>query len=203
MKILGRGAEAVLVLEERGKERVVRKDRVRKGYRIAQLDFLLRKRRTKAEASLMSWAARAGVNAPRVWDTGEDFITMEYIEGESVKESFESMSEKKREEICRKIGEAVGKLHSAGIMHGDLTTSNMIVRGQHLYLLDFGLGKRTTRTEDFATDLLLLMESLKAAHFRFLDSAWRNIIKAYKHNYTNSTTVLKRVEKIALRRRYK
>ena len=151
----------------------------------------------------MSGATRAGVNVPKVWDTGEDFIIMECIEGESVKKAFGRMNKKERKETCRKIGEAVGKLHSAGIMHGDLTTSNMILRKGALYLIDFGLGKRTRRIEDFATDLLLLRESLKAAHFSFLKESWKNIIKAYKHNYTNSTTVLKRMEQIDSRRRYK
>ena len=31
-------------------------------------------------------------------------------------------------ELMRKIGEVVGRLHSVGVIHGDLTTSNMILR---------------------------------------------------------------------------
>lgn len=33
-----------------------------------------------------------------------------------------------RQQVCAAMGEAVARLHDAGIVHGDLTTSNMIVR---------------------------------------------------------------------------
>jgi tRNA A-37 threonylcarbamoyl transferase component Bud32 len=44
------------------------------------------------------------------------------------------------------LGEVVGRLHSGGLIHGDITTSNILVMeeeegedGLHLVLIDFGL----------------------------------------------------------------
>jgi TP53 regulating kinase-like protein len=34
-------------------------------------------------------------------------------------------------------------LHGVNIIHGDLTTSNMIYKDEDIYLLDFGLGALT------------------------------------------------------------
>lgn len=42
-----------------------------------------------------------------------------------------------------KLGDIVKKLHGVGIIHGDLTTSNMIYKDGDIYLLDFGLGTLT------------------------------------------------------------
>ena len=131
-------------------------------------------------------------------------ITEEYIaEHPSVKDCLNSLPDNERATVCYGIGEALGKLHSANIMHGDFTTSNMLLKGGQVYVIDFGLGRFTKRIEDHAVDLYLLHEALKAAHFKFMDEAWVNIIKAYKHNYTNSTMALRRLEKIESRRRYK
>jgi tRNA A-37 threonylcarbamoyl transferase component Bud32 len=64
---------------------------------------------------------------------------MEYIEGVQVKQQLNSVSESEREGICLKIGEIIGKLHRENLIHGDLTTSNMIIDNQSkIFLLDFG-----------------------------------------------------------------
>jgi len=108
-----------------------------------------------------------------------------------------------RTEIYKKIGKSVAYLHSSGIIHGDLTTSNMIMAGGEIFFIDFGLGKVSTRIEDQATDLYLLYEAFKSTHFKILDEAWSMVLKTYKQNYLNADNVLKRIEKIKTRRRYK
>jgi len=199
MKIVARGAEAVL--RKDGNKLV--KDRVRKGYRIQKLDDRIRSQRTKREESLLARARRAGVNAPAVLSGEKTSLVMEWIEGERVKDVLNGMGPKEMGKVCEQIGEALGKLHSAGIVHGDVTTSNMILRDGNLFIIDFGLGKTSRRIEDFAVDLYVLMEALKAAHFKIIDSAWKGIIKAYKYNNANADQVLGRFREIDKRRRYR
>src|SRR3989338_1258450 len=152
------GAEAVL--EKKGG--VMVKERVKKGYRLSALDEKLRKSRTRKEANLLREARRAGVDVPEIIEEGEFSIKMKSIEGERVKDA---LSETNCPDICKKIGLAAGKLNSSNIIHGDLTTSNMIVKGDKLYLIDFGLGFSSSKAEDKAMDLHLLREALESTHF--------------------------------------
>ena len=202
MKIVARGAEAVL---RKDGNRLI-KERVREGYRITELDSRIRGQRTRTEERLLSRARRSGVSAPIVWDSRDYEIVMEWINGSTVKDSLNGLSQKDRLKVYEQIGKAAAGLHAAGIMHGDLTTSNMILREgnpKNLYIVDFGLAKTSRRIEDHAVDLYLLYGALKAAHFRFLDESWKNIIKAYKYNYTIADKVLERLGKIERRRRYR
>jgi Kae1-associated kinase Bud32 len=128
---------------------------------------------------------------------------MEYLDGKKLKDVLNSMERKDRERVCGQIGEMVAKLHSSGIMHGDLTTSNMILMENRVMLIDFGLGKFSDKVEDQAVDLFLLYEALKSTHFDILEEAWEKIINVYSRNYPEARPVLKRIEKIKNRRRYK
>ncbi len=202
-KLIAQGAEAILSLEKHeGKDALV-KFRIRKGYRIPQLDSKIRKLRTRREADFIHRARRAGVSTPRILSLKEDKIVMEFLDGERIKDVLNPSPKGKRFIIYELIGEAAARLHSAGIMHGDLTTSNMILKEGKLYIIDFGLGKSTRRPEDYAVDLFLLYEALKSTHFKHLKEAWQKILKAYCENYSNSETVLQRFRKIEKRRRYK
>lgn len=206
MKTIARGAEAVLKKGKRQGESILLKDRVRKGYRANELDRKIRSQRTKTEERLLARARRSGVQTPRVWEASGYEIVMEWLDGPTVKEGLNNMERKNRLIVYERIGHAAASLHRAGIMHGDLTTSNMILRDgrpDQLFLIDFGLAKTSQRVEDQAVDLFLLYEALKAAHFRFLDEAWKNIIKAYKYNYSIARQILERLEKIERRRRYR
>src|SRR3989338_11230200 len=155
---------------------VIEKIRVRKGYRIVKLDESIRKRRTITEARLLSEARRSGVSAPNVIDTGEFSIRMEYINGKTVRDS---INDGNCEEVSFLIAESAAKLHNAGIIHGDLTTSNMIFRGV-VYIIDFGLGFRSQKVEDKATDLYLLKEALESNHFSISRKAWKTSLKVYR-----------------------
>ncbi len=198
-KIIQRGAEAVLYL--RGEELV--KERVSKGYRLPELDRKTRKQRTKGEAKLMERSRGSGVTVPKVRTEGEFRLVMDYVKGKRVKDVLNGMDPKERRSVCGRIGEMIAKLHSSGIMHGDLTTSNMILSKGKVYLIDFGLGKFSEKVEDQAVDLFLLYEALKSTHFRSLPGSWKWVLKTYVQNYPNASEVLKRIDKIKKRRRYK
>jgi len=203
MKEIARGAEAVLYLGERDGSRVLVKDRIKKGYRLDELDTRIRRLRTRHEDSLLDRARRAGVQVPCVMDSSEDKIVMEFIDGISVKDAFNGMGDGERDDVCRLVGEALGRLHGNGIVHGDFTTSNMMLMAGRLYVIDFGLGKVSGRVEDQAVDLYLLYEALKAAHFKYLNEAWQRILKSYRQQYSHAPDVLRRLEKIERRRRYR
>lgn len=119
-KIIQQGAEAVISLED-GK---ILKNRVSKGYRLKELDEKIRKLRTRSEAKIIDKLGNV-IPVPKIIesDEKEKTIFMEYIQGEKLSENLEDLEWKK---ICKGIGEIVSKLHNQDIVHGDLTTSNMI-----------------------------------------------------------------------------
>ncbi|RLJ07387.1 MAG: Kae1-associated kinase Bud32 [Candidatus Aenigmatarchaeota archaeon] len=195
--LLQRGAEAEIWLDREQ----IRKVRIRKGYRIRQLDEKIRQERTRLEASLLRRARRAGIRVPRVLETSGYEIRMEWIRGERLKEWLRKADRKERKRVFAEIGRMVAGLHHWGIVHGDLTTSNFIL-GDGVYLIDFGLGRFSKRVEDQAIDLLLLYEAIRATHFSLLKEAWKTILKEYKANYSNAPDVLRQLEKIKRRRRY-
>ena len=198
-EIIQRGAEAILYLRD-GK---LIKERISKGYRIPELDRKIRKQRTKGEAKLMEISRGRGLPIPGV-RIEEDFrIVMDYIKGEKLKDILNEMGEEQRNSVCGEMGEMIAHLHSSGIIHGDLTTSNMILSDGRVFLVDFGLGKFSEKIEDQAVDLFLLYEALKSTHFRVLEKSWERVLKSYGQNYPSAAEVLKRIEKIKKRRRYR
>lgn len=203
-KIIARGAEAILYKEKADGQDALAKERVKKSYRLPEIDSELRLQRTKREARLLSEARRSGVLTPKVLEVDEKNrkIIMEFIGGKRLKEFFNEAPEEKAADIAEKTGAQIALLHSGGIVHGDLTTSNMILKEGKIYFIDFGLGEVSQRIEDFATDLSVLKEALKSTHFARLELLWGNIVKGYKSANPNSEQVLKRMEEIEKRGRY-
>ncbi len=193
---IAQGAEAVLT-KENG---ILTKERIAKGYRIRQIDEKIRKSRTRSEANLMRAARRAGINVPAVVDESEFSLRMEYIDGNRVKGLLDNRNYTR---ICQGMGESIAKLHERNIIHGDLTTSNMILEGNRIFLIDFGLGFQSNRIEDKATDLHLLKEALESTHFDIAEKAWNMILKVYGREYAEGEKVIKALSKIEKRGRYK
>ncbi|MFH0832847.1 MAG: KEOPS complex kinase/ATPase Bud32 [Candidatus Aenigmatarchaeota archaeon] len=193
--MIAQGAEAML----RREGDALVKERIKKGYRIAEIDERLRKKRTKSEANILR-AARRIINVPQVIAEGNYEIKMEFIGGELVKEV---LNENNCIEISEKIAIAVARLHSYDIVHGDLTTSNMILKKNDLYFIDFGLAFFSKRTEDKAIDLHLLHEALESTHFAVLDDAWKTILKVYSEEYSEAGKVIKTLSEIEKRGRYR
>lgn len=122
-KIIGNGAEAKIILENN----FIIKDRVSKSYRIKEIDEKIRKHRTKTEKKLLEKASKI-INAPNPFPLENNFqIKMPFIKGKKLSETLNKFSLKKQKEICRIVGGEIAKLHDANIIHGDLTTSNMIL----------------------------------------------------------------------------
>ncbi|MCA9485411.1 MAG: Kae1-associated serine/threonine protein kinase [Nanoarchaeota archaeon] len=217
-QIIQQGAEAVLI--RRGSE--VLKRRVEKGYRLKELDDKIRKLRTRGEGKILEKAGKI-VAIPKVKKVDEKAgeIEMEFIDGLKLSENLDEL--KNWKEVCERIGENIAKLHDAGIIHGDLTTSNMIYVDEEnlnritssahppagksgsnfeVYFIDFGLGFQNGRIEDKAVDLYLIKEAFEAKHFKRFEEYFKAVLEGYKisENFKETLTRLKKVEK---RGRYK
>ncbi|MFZ3077772.1 MAG: KEOPS complex kinase/ATPase Bud32 [Candidatus Aenigmatarchaeota archaeon] len=203
-KIIARGAEAILYREKLDGQEVLVKERIKKSYRLPEIDSELRSQRTRREARLLSEARRCGVDTPKVFSVDESGckIIMEFIKGKMLKVLFNDASEKDAAIMAEKTGGQIALLHSGGIIHGDLTTSNMILSEGKIYFIDFGLGEVSQRVEDFATDLSVLKEAIKSTHFRRLEVLWKSVEKGYKSSNPNAEAVFRRMDAIEKRGRY-
>ncbi|MBU7013882.1 MAG: Kae1-associated serine/threonine protein kinase [Theionarchaea archaeon] len=197
-----KGAEADLYLTEFSalyfpwnSEKVLIKKRISKGYRQPELDHELRQRRTIHEAKLLH-EAKAYVHTPVLYeiDTEDCTITMEYVEGARAKDDM-------TEDMAEEIGACIARLHEGGIVHGDLTTSNIILKGSRIYFIDFGLGEVTTEIEPQAVDLHLLKQALESTHYTHWRKLWKKILEGYKTR-SGSHDVIKRIREIEKRGRY-
>ncbi len=194
--IIAKGAEAEI---HRDGDAII-KERISKGYRIKEIDETLRKRRTSTEAKLLREARRAGVATPQILEEDKFSIKMEFIDGIKIRDA---INEGNVKEIAEKIGTAVGKLHSYNIIHGDLTTSNMILKGEEMFLIDFGLGFISQRDEDKANDLFLLKEIIKSTHFEVKEEMWTAFLESYLVHYQGAEIVIKTLSEVEKRGRYK
>ncbi|MEW6222089.1 MAG: KEOPS complex kinase/ATPase Bud32 [Candidatus Hadarchaeota archaeon] len=213
MALMKKGAEADLYLEpfERvlhggGHGKVVVKQRIQKPYRVQEIDHLLRWSRTALESKLLSDAKKAGVPTPLIYevDRAGSRIVMDYIDGVQVKKVLESSAPAKRRKICRVIGRQVARLHSAGIVHGDLTTSNMILaKDGKIYFVDFGLGEYNRSTEARGVDLHLMRRALQSIHFRITGESYNAVLSGYRKDFgRGAEEVISRAEEILRRGRY-
>ncbi len=187
-----KGAEAVVELFP---DRVI-KTRVPKSYRIRELDERLRGERTRAEAKIMSEARRAGIPTPIVYDVRPFALVMERIAGRPMKEVLTPA-------LSRALGVLVGRLHRGGLIHGDLTTSNMIVKGDLIYLIDFGLSFWDGTIEARGVDVHVYYQTLVSSH-----EDHEALMVAFAEGYRDSfpeaaEDVLRRVREIEYRGRYR
>lgn len=213
MELLDEGAEAKIYATSVKGLACVIKERISKKYRIKEIDERLRLLRTRHEANLIARAARAGVNVPKIIDSGaleeskkkqlsdkQFLLCIELISGSKVRDYLIEYPDN-AEKVCKLAGEQAAKMHGAGMVHSDLTTSNMIFDGSKVYFIDFGLGEVTDRLEDKAVDLHLLKECLKSKHYDIWKKAWQ----AFKDGYLikGSEKVFEQLERVEKRGRYK
>jgi TP53 regulating kinase and related kinases len=105
---------------------------------------------------------------------------MEFVEGKQVKQVLSYATRNDRRTLCFKIGVLVGNLHRHGVIHGDLTTSNMILTSEgKIFLVDFGLGEKSLEIEDRGVDLHLMKRALQSTHYQFAEKCFEEIMKGY------------------------
>lgn len=194
MKVLAFGSEAVVY----EKNDIIIKRRVKKNYRIKEIDEKLRKNRCKSEFNILRFLYESGLNVPRPLKYLEKRkeIWMEKIEGKRLAEKF-SVND------AKDLGIAVAEMHNLGVIHGDLTTANIIKKDKKLYIIDFGLSYHSSKDEDFASDLFLFKNALKSKHNDLYKEAYYSFLHAYnskiRKGFKGIDTHLKDIEE---RRRY-
>ncbi|MDP2217705.1 MAG: Kae1-associated kinase Bud32 [Methanolobus sp.] len=187
---LTNGAEATVRIEDG----CVVKERIQKRYRLRELDERIRKERTKAESRLISEARRLGIPTPIIYDLENSVIRMQYIPGTPLKHVI-------NEELSERLGRLVGLLHTGGIIHGDLTTSNLILYKDRLYMIDFGLSFMNSGVEARGVDVHVLFQTFESSH-RDHESLIQAFCHGYRQAFTGADEVLVRVTEIEKRGRY-
>ncbi|MBY9014961.1 MAG: Kae1-associated serine/threonine protein kinase [Candidatus Lokiarchaeota archaeon] len=209
-KLIHKGAEASLYYGSWfGKEAIFKK-RIPKGYRIEQIDKLLRYNRTLNEAKALIRVKNYGVLVPPVYeiDVENATIVMKYIKGEKLKEILDSLTTSKKVQFLREIGKSIAYLHKNGHIHGDITTSNMILTPtQDLFIVDFGLHDYSDSIEDKSTDLHLFKRVLLSSHGSDFTICFDAFLEGYSEGYgieknSECRDILKNILVIETRGRY-
>lgn len=207
--LLKQGAEARIFESTFLGRRSIVKERFSKKYRHPVLDSKLTLKRLNAEARCMTKARRLGVYTPALYamDPLLYTLTLEYVEGPAVKEVLlafgeDGIIEERLDDLATQIGEAIGKLHDGGLIHGDLTTSNMLIQSgtNRLVLIDFGLSFTSTIPEDKAVDLYVLERALLSMHSS-CGNVMDRILTAYRRSSKQWSATLNKLAQVRQRGR--
>jgi len=156
---------------------------------------------------------------------------VEWIEGEVVRVQLNEWLKRRKETgvlgvvnngelvaLMAKVGDAVGRMHAVGVVHGDLTTSNLMLRPANkggttgdavedekvldgeIVLIDFGLASQSTQDEDRAVDLYVLERAFGSTHPR-AESLFTEVLSAYGRSFKGANVVLKKLEEVRMRGR--
>jgi len=201
--LIKKGAEASLFLETWHNRKVIMKRRLPKKYRIPELDRMIRSQRTEHEPNIIHKAKEAGVPTPTIFmvDVAESNIIMEFVNGKQIKEVLDHVSSEERLSLSSLIGRMIGRLHKHGIIHGDLTTSNMILTPYgKVVFVDFGLSERSVELEPKGVDLHLMKRALQSTHYKHAKECFKAVINGYaeavgKEKAKKVTAKIREIEK--------
>lgn len=198
---IAQGAEAIIYKDN---ETII-KERFSKEYRLAHLDQSLRQFRTRREAKVLGKLTELQFPAPQLHSFSDKrmSIVMDFIPGDKLKDVIEAGDDYLI--LAKEVGERIGKLHVNHIIHGDLTTSNMIVHKTNhaVHLIDFGLSIFSEKVEDKAVDLFLMERAVASTHSDKANDLFEGIIEGYRMTNPEAEAVLKRLEEVRQRGRNK
>jgi N6-L-threonylcarbamoyladenine synthase/protein kinase Bud32 len=206
--ILGMGAEATITSLSFGGVPAVRKERKRKGYRIPQLERAITVSRTRKEARMLLAMREAGIDTPRILDVDPENgdLILELVRGPRLASCLNVLPSNLQKGSMQQMGRTLGRLHSSGLVHGDMTTSNFLIRTLkedclELCLIDTSLSDRTDEIERMGVDLRLFHEVFDSTHhdlIRYLD----HFRSGYMETNSEGDAVWKKMEDINSRGRY-
>ena len=168
--------------------------RKKKKYKQRELDGRLRSTRLRNEARMLA-RARGFVDTPHVLGVSGDTLLIEWVGGDKVKGLFLAGETG----AAKKVGAAVRAMHDGGIVHNDLTTSNMIVKKGKVFFIDFGLAEQSGSLEDRAVDLVVFKRMLSSTHYEVFEKVWARVLEGY----SPSGALLKKVAEVESRAKYK
>ena len=186
---------------------------------------------------MLAKCRREGVPVPAVYalDEARGWLMLEWIDGEVVRVRLNEWLRRRQEtgldeangdsddwlmRLMEIIGGVVGKMHSVGVVHGDLTTSNLMLgpgrqKGTievgswgddkekfvgEIVLIDFGLASHSVQDEDRAVDLYVLERAFGSTHPK-AESYFPVILKGYGESFKGAKVVLKKLEEVRMRGR--
>jgi len=211
---LKQGAEAKLYISEFNSQKCLVKERFQKTYRHPELDKQLTRERMKAESKAVSRCQAAGILVPKIYNMNlnDRKIYMEYFDRAITVKKYindlDSDSDEQLQRIGETIGSIVGEMHANNIIHGDLTTSNMLLNPRNdnihdydMIFIDFGLAHYGQSTEDKGVDLYVLERALLSTHSS-VPIIFEIILKSYKsHNSNGAVDVISKFEEVRARGR--
>uniref|UniRef100_UPI003AB08CF4 EKC/KEOPS complex subunit TP53RK n=1 Tax=Centroberyx gerrardi TaxID=166262 RepID=UPI003AB08CF4 len=213
--LLKQGAEArVYRTVFLGKPTIV-KERFPKRYRHPVLDEKLTHRRTVQEVRSILRCRKAGISAPVVYfvDYTSHCIFLEEIMGavtvrDHIASAQESRphAERELELLVAKAGRVLARMHDEDVVHGDLTTSNMLLRSgagsgePDLVLIDFGLSYISALPEDKGVDLYVLEKAFLSTHPN-TEALFEKLLQSYAASSKKSSAVIKKLDEVRLRGR--
>lgn len=197
------------------------KFRPRKPYRHPKIDALITRSRTVGEAKFMAKLRAVGVPAPALvlLDVANGVIVMECVGDVLSDGSVKSVKNylwllekdggectgREVEALLREVGRAIGKLHLHDMIHGDLTSSNILLQRGTAYLIDFGLSSYSALAEDRAVDLYVLERAVMSTHCAYADTynAWllAGYEEAHAKNKSKHRETMKKLDDVRLRGR--
>jgi len=184
LKLISLGAEAAIVRCTFLDIDAVIKWRFPKPYMPPDLDKQFRVSRTITEAKALFKAISIGVLTPipLYMDPARGLLIMTFVDGYSLRDAIQRLDENAVCDVCRIAGMYIAKLHENSIVHGDVTTSNIVIeKGTgDVYLIDFGLSNFVKRIEDEAIDVHIFFRSVESAHQDVEDLAKRCFIDGYR-----------------------
>ncbi|MCE4620300.1 MAG: Kae1-associated kinase Bud32 [Desulfurococcales archaeon] len=203
-RILSVGAESVLLVTKLDNYKIILKFRKMKPYMDPELAKSLAVLRTIKESKIMTIINKNGIPSPRILFSlpNAGLIGMEYIEGHTLKETLEQGLVDPRT-AGRVAGEIIGRVHSIGIVHGDPTTSNYIIKNNNFYLIDYGLSEFSDKLEDRAVDIHLFRRAALATHAKYADVLVESFLDGYRATLGDyADKVIERASKLELMGRY-
>ena len=208
-KITHKGAEASLYYGSWFDKKVIFKHRIPKKYRLEELDRAIRSTRTLNEAKALIRVKEYGLNVPQVYeiDANNSIIIMKFIEGEKLKTILTQLDDSKKQKYFSIIGHYIAILHKNGHIHGDITTSNIIITpNEDIFLIDFGLHEYSDSIEDKSVDLHLLKRVLISSHGVDYELCFKAFLEGYQEEYGNNSykcqEIIKNISIIETRGRY-
>lgn len=180
------------------------KYRPSKSYRHPKIDASITKNRTIGEVKFMNKLTKLGINSPAIIlaDFANGIIWMEFMGSKLANGEVSSFKnwlwwlerERSADECvsdtvqvaCRNVGEIIGKLHLNDMIHGDLTSSNILLQDQDPVLIDFGLSSYSGLPEDKAVDLYVLERAIVSTHSVHSEKYNQWLLEGYEQSHKDS-----------------
>lgn len=205
-ELIRQGAEARVYKTELDGRQVIAKQRFSKSYRHPDLDYKLTRGRLNQEARCLKRCRENNIRVPEVILVNKKTATLyiEFITGITLKDWIIANGDQIEQErtLMAMLGKILFRMHGANIIHGDLTTSNMMFDGQsELVIIDFGLGYNSLTVEDKAVDLYVLERAFISTHPNS-ERLFSKVLEAYSEaDLAAAQPVLKRLEDVRQRGR--